>query len=228
MVTTAIILVIDDDVEIRRLIFKILTPAGYKVIFGQRQGDPLRQIFSSRCNLVILGEESIEASHVKILKDLRELSTVPVIIISSLLPKEAVLAASVTGANDYISLPFSQRELLMSVRSVLRKYDTTDQGIRFEIDSITIDFENRLVSKKGKRVDLTPTEFSLLSLFVHKAGKLLTHNYILRKIWGPWFENNTPYSYIYVGRLRQKLEDDPFNPQLFQTEVRKGYKFVLK
>jgi two-component system, OmpR family, KDP operon response regulator KdpE len=205
-----------------------LTPAGFKVKLAQRQGDFLRQIFSSHCSLVILGEESIESSYVKILKDLREWSTIPVIVLSSLHPEEAVLAASVTGVNCYISVPFSQRELLASVRSVLRLYNNTHQGIRFEIDSISIDFENRTVTKKGKMVELTTTEFSLLSLFVHNAGKLLTHDFILRQIWGPRIENTKPYSHVYIGRLRKKLEDNPDIPQLFQTEFGKGYKFVIK
>jgi two-component system KDP operon response regulator KdpE len=177
---------------------------------------------------VILGEESIESSYVNILKDLREWSTIPVIILSSLHPEEAILAASVSGVNDYISFPFSQRELLSSVRSVLRLYNTTYQGIKFEIDSVSINFENRTVTKKGKRVELTMTEFSLLSLFVHNAGKLLTHEFILRQIWGPRNENTKPYSHVYIGRLRKKLEDNPNNPQLFRTESGKGYKFVVK
>jgi Response regulators consisting of a CheY-like receiver domain and a winged-helix DNA-binding domain len=167
MTNTAIILVIDDDVEIWRLIFKTLTPAGFKVKLAQRQVDFLRQIFSSHCSLVILGEESIESSYVKILKDLREWSTIPVIVLSSLHPEEAVLAASVTGVNGYISVPFSQRELLASVRSVLRLYNNTHQGIRFEIDSISIDFENRTVTKKGKIVELTTTELSLLFRYLY-------------------------------------------------------------
>jgi two-component system KDP operon response regulator KdpE len=228
MMNVGTIFVIDDDVEIRRLIFKTLTPAGFKVKLAQKGGDHLRQIFSSRTSLVILGEESIESSYVNILKDVREWSTIPVIVLSSLHPEEAILAASVSGVNDYISVPFSQRELLSSVRSVLRFYNTTYQGIKFEIDSVSINFENRTVTKKGKRVELTMTEFSLLSLFVHNAGKLLTHEFILRQIWGPWFEKTKPYSYIYVGRLRKKLEDNPDNPQLFQTESGKGYKFIVK
>ena len=228
MMNSTTILVLDNDVEIRRLIFKILTPAGFKVKLAQKGGDHLRQIFSSRCSLVILGEESIESSYVNILKDLREWSTIPVIILSSLHPEEAILAASVSGVNDYISVPFSQRELLSSVRSVLRLYNTTYQGIKFEIDSVSINFENRTVTKKGKRVELTMTEFSLLSLFVHNAGKLLTHEFILRQIWGPRIENTKSYSHVYIGRLRKKLEDNPNNPQLFRTESGKGYKFDVK
>jgi two-component system, OmpR family, KDP operon response regulator KdpE len=228
MMKAETILVIDDDVEIRRLVFKTLTPAGYKVKLAKRQGDPLRQVFSTRCSLVILGEDSMDQSYVHILKDIREWSAVPVIVLSSLVPKEAVIAASVDGANGYITVPFSRPELLTSVQTVLQSYNTTSQGRKFEADSVVIDFENRTVTKKGKRVELTKTEFSLLSLFVHNADKLLTHDFILRQIWGPWFETTLPYSHVYVGRLRKKLEDNPDQPQLFQTELGKGYRFVVK
>jgi two-component system, OmpR family, KDP operon response regulator KdpE len=219
MMSATTILVMNDDVEIRRLVFKTLQPAGYRVKLVERQGNPLKQIFSSRCSLVILGEESTDVSYVSILKDLRQWSTVPVIVLSSLLPKEAVLAASVAGANGYITVPFSRSELLKSVHSVLQLYNTTNHGRIFETDSVVVDFENRTVSKKGKRVELTPTEFSLLTLFVHHAGKVLTHNYILQQIRGPWFENKLPYSRVYVQHLREKLEDNPDRPQLFQTEL---------
>ena len=222
------IFVINDDVEIRRLVRKILEPAGYIVKLAETQGDPLRQIFSSRCSLVTLEEKSEDDSYLYILKDLRAWSTIPVIVISSLMPKEAVLASSVAGANGYITVPFSRPELLKSVQSVLQSYNTTSQGKIFETDSVVIDFENRTVTKKGKRVELTKTEFSLLSLFIHNAGKLLTHDFILRQIWGPWFENTIPYSHVYVGRLRKKLEDNPNHPQLFRTESGRGYKFVVK
>jgi two-component system KDP operon response regulator KdpE len=226
MISAGTILLMDDDVEIRRLVYRTLEPVGFKVKFADKQKEPLQQVFSSRSHLVILGEESIDSSYVSILKDLRVWSRIPVIVLSSLHPKEEVLASSVAGANDYITIPCSRIELLMSVRSVLQLYNTTNQGTKFEIDSVAIDFENQTVSKKGKKVELTPTEFSLLSLFVHNAGKLLTHDHILRYIRGPWFESKTPYAYVYVGRLRKKLENDPDHPHLFVTELGRGYKFV--
>ncbi len=228
MISAGTILVMDDDVEIRRLVLKILEHAGYRVKIVEKRGDILRRVFSSRCSLVILGMESIDVMHINIVKELRAWSTVPVIFLSSLLPAEDILAISVAGANDYVNKPFSEMELLTSVRLVLRSHNTTDQGIRFETDSVTVDFEHHTVSKNGKIVNLTPTEFSLLSLLVHNPGKLMTHDCILRQIKGPWFEKDTTYSRVYMGRLRKKLEDDPDNPRLFQTESGRGYKFVAK
>lgn len=228
MISAGTILVMDDDVEIRRLVLKILGPAGYKVKIAERPRDILRQVFSTRCSLVILDVEAINASSLRILKELRAWSTVPVILISSLLPEKDILAASLAGANDYVTKPFSHMELLTSVRLALRSANTIDQKITYETNSVTIDFENHRVSKKDKVVNLTPTEFSLLSLFVHNAGKLLTHDCILRRIRGPWFEDKKTYSRVYTGRLRRKLEDDPDHPQMFQTEPGRGYRFIVQ
>jgi two-component system KDP operon response regulator KdpE len=228
MISAGTIFVIDDDVEMRRLVFKTLEPAGYKVKCTEWQGDLLQQVFSSRCILVIFGMESIDVSHIDVVKNLHAWSTVPVILLSYPVLEEDVLGLSSVGVNDHIDKPFSHVELLTSVRSVLRRCNTTDQGTKFEMDSVAIDFEKRTVSKKGKIVNLTPTEFSILSLLVHNAGKLITHDSILRQIRGPWFEKDTAYSRVYMGRLRKKLEDDPDHPQMFQTEPGRGYKFVAK
>jgi two-component system KDP operon response regulator KdpE len=228
MINAGTILVVDDDVEMRRLVFKTLYPAGYKVKLVQTRGDILQQLFSSRCILVIIGMESVDASHIDIVKTLRAWSTVPVILLSYPVLDEDTLRLSAAGVNDHIVKPFSHAELLTSVRSVLRLYNTTDQGTKYETDFVAIDFEERTVRKRGKIVNLTPTEFSLLTLLVHNAGKLITHDNLLRQIRGPWFGKDRAYSRIYMGRLRKKLEDDPGHPQMFQTESGRGYKFVAK
>jgi two-component system KDP operon response regulator KdpE len=228
MINAGTILVVDDDVEMRRLVFKTLYPAGYKVKLVQTRGDILQQLFSSRCILVIIGMESVDASHIDIVKTLRAWSTVPVILLSYPVLDEDTLRLSAAGVNDHIVKPFSHAELLTSMRSVLRLYNTTDQGTKYETDFVTIDFEERTVRKRGKIVNLTPTEFSLLTLLVHNAGKLITHDSILRQIRCPWFGKDRAYSRVYMGRLRKKLEDDPDHPQMFQTESGRGYKFVAK
>ena len=227
MISAGTILVIDDDVEIRRLVFKTLDPAGYRVKASDWRGDIVQQVFSSRSILLIIGMEGFNLSHFNIVKKLRRWSSVPVILLSYP-TDEGVPGVSTAGVNDHIIKPFSHAELLMSVHSVLKVYNTTDQGTKYEAESVTIDFERRTVSKKGKTVNLTPTEFSLLTLLVHNAGKLITHDSILRQIRGPWVEQDTTYSRVYMGRLRKKLEDDPDHPQMFQTESGRGYKFVVK
>lgn len=228
MISAGTILVVDDDVEMRRLVFKTLEPAGYKVKCVERQGDLLQQVFSSRCILVIIGMESADVPHIDIVKNLRAWSTVPVILLSYPVLDKDVPGLTAAGVNDHIAKPFSHAELLTSVRSVLRLYNTTGQGTKFETDSVAIDFEKRMVCKKGRAVNLTPTEFSILSLLVHNAGRLIIHDCILRQIRGPWFGKGTAYSRVYMGRLRKKLEDNPDHPQMFQTESGKGYKFVAK
>ena len=227
MINAGTILVVDDDVEMRRLVFKTLEPAGYKVKFAERRGDIVQQVFSSRCILAIFGMDSVDALHVNKVKKMRMWSTVPVIFLSYPIEQD-IPGLSTAGVNDHIIKPFSRAELLTSVRSVLRRNNTTDQGTKYETDSVAIDFEKGTVSKNGKIVNLTPTEFSILSLLVHNAGKVITHDCILRQIRGPWVEKDTTYSRVYMGRLRKKLEDDPDHPQLLQTESGRGYKFVAK
>jgi len=228
MVNSGTILIIDEDVEVRRLVHRTLERAGYKVKAAEKHDNILQHVFATRCSLVILGMESLQHSDINILKELRASALLPVIILSPPLPDEDALTASVAGATYYVSKPFSEAGLLASVRSVLRSYNTTTQGSTFETESVFINFENHLVSKNGKIINLTPTEFSLLSLFVHNPGKVLTHAYIARQIRGPWFDKRLPYSRVYVGRLRKKLEDDPADPHIFQTESGKGYKLVVK
>ncbi len=228
MLNSGTILIIDEDVEVRRLVQKTLERAGYKVKTAEKHDNILQHVFATRCILVILGMESLQNSDINILKELRASALLPVIILSPPLPEEDALTASVAGANYHISKPVSEGQLLASVRSVLRSFNVTTQGSTYETESVLIDFENHVVSKKGKIIKLTPTEFSLLSLFVHNAGKVLTHAYISRQIRGPSYDKRLPYSRVYVGRLRKKLEDDPNDPQLFQTESGKGYKLVVK
>ena len=227
MISAGTILIIDDDVEMRRLVFKTLEPAGYRVKVAQIQGDILHQVFSTRSILVIIGMETVDALHVNIVKELRIWSTVPAILLSYPAGADA-LGLSSAGVNDHIIKPFSHAELLTSVRSVLKAHNTTNQGTTYEAESVTIDFERRMVIKNGKTVNLTPTEFSLLSLLVHNAGKLITHDSILRQIRGPWCEKDTTYARVYMGRLRKKLEDDPDRPQMLQTDSGKGYRFIAK
>ena len=112
------------------------------------------------------------------------------------------------------------------MRAALRHRFSTEQGSIFQTGDLTIDLGNRVVKKNGAVVRLTPTEYSLVSLFVRNAGKVLTHRFILKEVWGPAFEEESQYSRVYVGQLRKKLEDDPANPRLLLTESGIGYRLA--
>jgi len=221
------LLLVETDVEIKRLVLKVLAAAGYKVKLADNEGDLLQQIFSSRCLLVIFGMNAVDVSYLAVVKKLRRVSALPVIFIMYPTAEKDRATVSAAGVNDQVLKPFSDAELLTALRSVIRSYHNGGQGARFEASAIVINFENQTVVRKGKPVNLTPTEFLLLSLFVHNAGKILTHDRILRQIRGPWYERHINYSRVYTCRLRRKLEDDPENPHLIRTESGKGYKFVV-
>jgi two-component system KDP operon response regulator KdpE len=221
------LLIVETDVEIRRLIVKMVSAAGYKVKMADSAGDILQQIFSSRCLLVIFGMEAVDPSYLAIVKKLRKVSALPVVFLMYPGAEKDHASVSEAGVNDHVLKPFSDAELLTALRSVIRSAYNTDQGAKFETSSMVIDFEHQTVVKNGKRVNLTPTEFLLLSLFVHNAGKIVAHDLIMRQIRGPGHEKESNYSRVYTGRLRKKLEDDPENPHLIQTESGRGYRFVV-
>jgi two-component system KDP operon response regulator KdpE len=140
-----------------------------------------------------------------------------------------IISALDAGANDYLTKPFRSGELIARVRSALRIFNSALQkGDKFFFDAITVDLDGHTVSKNNEPIKLTPTEFSLLALFIRNAGKVLTHNYILQQVWGPKFEGESQYTRVYVGQLRKKLEDDPNAPKYFITESGIGYRLSVE
>ncbi len=222
------ILVVDDEIQIRRLLQITLESAGYKVSLAESGEEGLRQAATIRPELIILDLGLGDMDGLDLLKRLREWATVPILILSVRAGEEDVVAALDRGADDYLAKPFRTGELLARVRAALRHVQQTEQGTEFVSGSLSIDLSTRVVKRRDEIVKLTPTEYSLLVLFVRNAGKVLTHGFILRQIWGPSFEGETQYSRVYVAQLRKKLEDDPNIPRLFLTESGIGYRFVIQ
>jgi two-component system KDP operon response regulator KdpE len=165
---------------------------------------------------------------IEVLKKIREWSAVPVLILSVRADEQDIVAALDAGADDYLTKPFRSGELLARLRSAHRHHQSTDQGTVFQAGQLIVDLTSRIVKKGAEVVKLTPTEYSLLSLFVRNAGRVLTHRYILEQVWGPTFQDESQYSRVYVGQLRKKLEDDPSNPQLLLTESGIGYRLTTE
>jgi two-component system, OmpR family, KDP operon response regulator KdpE len=227
MSNQASVLVIDDEIQIRRLLQITLEAADYKVYLSSSAEEGLQQTAMVRPEIVILDLGLPDMDGIIVLKKLREWSTIPIIILSVRSTEKDIINALDAGADDYLTKPFRSGELLARLRTALRHRLTSEQGTVFEWGSLYIDLTNRIVRKNGEPIKLTPTEYSLLTLFVRHAGKVLTHRYILKEIWGPTFEEESQYSRIYVAQLRKKLEDDPTSPKLLLTESGIGYRLVI-
>ena len=226
-VRSHVVLVIDDEIQIRRLLRITLEGNGYKVIEAGNGKDGLVEAATRRPDIVILDLGLPDMDGVTILKRLREWSRVPVVVLSVRDRDEDKIAALDNGADDYVSKPFSTPELLARMRVALRHSRSSDEQAVFRCGELEIDLADQLVTVKGERVKLTVTEYSLLRLLVRHAGKVLTHHQILKEVWGPNAAEQTHYLRVYMARLREKIEPVPARPTLIITEAGVGYRFVV-
>ena len=223
-----IALVIDDEPQIRRLLRVTLEANGYQVVDAATGQDGLVQAAQCRPNVIVLDLGLPDLDGVSVLKRLREWSRVPVIILS-VQDRDAEKAAALdAGADDYVTKPFGSAELLARLRVALRHSEEHAEEPIFHSGQLVVDLTDRRVTVAGKEVSFTATEYNLLRLLVRHAGKVLTHRFLLREIWGPNAENQNHYLRVYVARLREKLEADPGRPALLLTEPGIGYRLVEK
>jgi two-component system, OmpR family, KDP operon response regulator KdpE len=221
------ILVVDDEIQIRRLLKISLENSGYKIYEAENAKSGLQELANSRPSLVLLDLGLPDEDGLNLLKKIRDFSDVPVIVLSVRNSEKDIISALDLGADDYITKPFNTGELLARIRTSLRHSQPEQKDPVFINGNVTVDFSTREVKKKGQIVKLTSTEFSLLSLFIRNAGKVLTHNYFLKEIWGRPFSDETQYLRVYVAQLRKKLEDNPSRPKMFITESGVGYRMIV-
>ena len=224
---TNTILVIDDEVQIRRLLEITLTASGYKIVEADTGKEGLLMAASHQPSLIILDLGLPDMDGTQVLKNLREWFHKPIIILSVRSLEEDIVNALDKGANDYLTKPFRTGELLARIRASLRLGQALNDNPVFQVGDLSIDIVNHIVKKKNKLLDLTPTEFSLLSLFIKNQGCVLTHQYILKEIWGYGYVEQTQYLRVFVAQLRKKIEDNPTKPLLLITESGIGYRFGL-
>ncbi|NOU16203.1 MAG: response regulator [Bacteroidales bacterium] len=221
-----LILVIDDEVQIRRLLEITLNADGYKVKEATTGKDGLIAAVTYSPSLIILDLGLPDEDGSIVLKRLREWYKNPIIILSVRNSEDDIINALDNGANDYLTKPFRTGELRARIRSAFRliKIETENNPI-LTFQSLIIDLTNHSVKKNNELLKFTTTEFSLLALLAKNAGKVLTHQYILKEVWGYGYIDQTQYLRVFVAQLRKKIEDDPAKPKFILTESGIGYRF---
>jgi len=220
-------ILVEDERQIRRFVRTALEAEGWSV----HETDTLRQGLidagTRKPDLIILDLGLPDGDGMEFLRDLRGWSTVPVIVLSARVGEQDKIEALDAGADDYLSKPFGVGELLARVRAASRRRrDAGATGSVFEFGDVRIDLSLRTVHKNGESIHLTPIEYRLLGLLIANTGKVLTHRQILREVWGPSHTEDGHYVRVYMGHLRQKLEDDPAQPRHILTETAVGYRLV--
>ncbi len=223
------ILVVDDEERMVRFIRLNLEHDGFRVIEAFNGNQAINKARSNLPDLVLLDVMMPDLDGFEVLKVMREVSSVPVIMLTAKGEEEDRVRGLELGADDYITKPFSPRELVSRVRAVLRRTETataTTHGLIEVDDRLKIDFDRREVWVDGKLVKLRPTEYRLLYHLVQNAGWVITHDQLLAKVWGYEYRDEPHYVRLYINYLRKKLEEDPANPKYILTERGIGYRFV--
>ena len=222
-------LVIDDEPQMQRLLTITLEANGYRVVIAGNGQQGLATAAQRRHDIIILDLGLPDLSGISVLKQIREWTQTPVIILTVQDAESDQIEALDSGADDYVTKPFKTGELLARLRASLRRADKgkTDEPV-FRAGDVSVDLATRRVARNGQPVKLTATEYALLRLFIKHAGKVMTHGHILREVWGREHEKKTQYLRVYITRLREKLEANPAEPELLTTESGVGYRLVLQ
>ncbi len=224
-----LILVVDDEERMARFIRLNLEQDGFQVIEAYRGMQAIQVLRDSLPDLVILDVMMPDIDGFEVLKMIREISSIPVIMLTAKAEEDDRVQGLELGADDYVTKPFSPRELVSRVRAVLRRNDSTGVPSKelIEVDNrFKIDFGRREIWVEGKLVKLRPTEYRLLYHLVQNAGWVLTYDQILSKVWGYEYRDEPHYVRLYINYLRQKIEKDPADPKYILTERGVGYRFV--
>ena len=224
------ILVIEDDNAVRNLITTALTTFGYKFCYACNGADAISEAVSLQPDLFILDLGLPDMDGADIICKLRTWTNNPIIVVSARSEVHDKIIALDAGADDYLTKPFSVEELMARVRAALRKmsYDNSPQKATstFVNGSLRIDYAANTVFVDETEIHLTPMEYKLLCLLSHNVGKVLTHNYILKKIWASDFESTTQSLRVFMGALRKKIERNPSEPELLKTHIGVGYRML--
>jgi two-component system KDP operon response regulator KdpE len=224
-----LILVVDDEKRMVRFIRLNLEQDGFRVISAYNGTEALDQVRRNLPNLILLDVMMPDIDGFEVLRRIREVSSVPVIMLTAKGEEDDRVRGLELGADDYVSKPFSPRELVSRVKAVLRRTEAVqgDAANVIEVDDwLKLDFNRREVWVNGELVQLRPTEYRLLYHLVQNAGWVITHEQLLTKVWGFEYRDEPHYVRLYINYLRKKIEKDPANPEFILTERGVGYRFI--
>lgn len=225
------ILVVEDDRPIRNFITAALSSQGYRYVDTDKGNDAISLSISNHPDLIILDLGLPDIDGTEVIKKVRELLSIPIIIVSARENERQKVEALDMGADDYLTKPFGISELLARIRVSLRHNkisgNTEKDNVKtFEVKALKIDFDKRKVTVDSREIHLTPIEYKIIVLLAKYSGKVLTHNFITREVWGTSLGNETQSLRVFMANLRRKIEKDPAQPEYIYTEVGVGYRMV--
>jgi len=225
-----VVVLIEDEPQIRRFLRATLTGQGYRLFEVGTGADALVEVAQRQPDVVVLDLGLPDMDGLEVIRRLREWSAVPIIVLSARGQERDKVGALDAGADDYVSKPFSAGELLARLRVALRHAAGAahEDGAAFRLGELQVDLLRRQVSVAGTEVKLTPIEYKLLTTLVRHAGKVLTHQQLLREVWGPSHEDQAHYVRVYMAHLRHKLETEPARPRYLLTEPGVCYRLAAE
>ena len=221
------ILIVEDDKYIIHFLSASLKEEDYAFQVARSVKEAVSLFYANRPDLVILDLGLPDGDGMEVIRSIREIAAAPVIVVSARLEEEDKIRALDAGADDYVTKPFYMGVLLARIRAALRKQENRlpEKPSSFEAEDLFVDYENRRVEAGGKEIHLTPIEYKILLLLIANRGKVLTHHYILKEIWG-CAEGVEPGTLrVFMATLRRKIEENPSEPKHIITEVGVGYRF---
>lgn len=223
------VVIIEDEQPIRRFMQAALADEGWHVHEADTGARGLIEVATRKPDLIIVDLGLPDMDGVEVIRELRGWCDRPVLVLSARAQEAEKVAALDAGADDYLTKPFGIAECLARLRVLLRRHDrhdTRDTHVRF--GNVEVDLVRRLVTKAGQEVHLTPIQYRLLVALIRDAGKVMTHRELLQAVWGPAHGESSQYLRVFMGQLRQKLEDEPARPRFIRTEVGVGYRFLIE
>lgn len=222
------ILIVDDELQIRRFLRISLGSQGYEVIEAESGGEGLIKAVGEKPDLVLLDLGLPDIDGQEVLQAIREQSDAPVMVVSVRASESEKVACLDAGANDYVTKPFGIQELLARIRAALRQPLSSNVPVRQRLQAgeLVIDLDNRRITLAGAPVKLTPKEYAVLAMLAKYPGRVITQTQLLKEIWGPVHQRDTHYLRIVISKLRNKLGDPPEAPLIIQTEAGVGYRLL--